>query len=138
MRSIFVERAAMAWTHEQPRFLKPSNRAPEVGTIDRENLERFRIDPAHPARHFGGVSVPLLADRVGIDGQSSLAFWKLGQRAKRNPTVLRSTSEARHDISQKGHTDERSGNAVQSGSDLKKKVAARHRPRGCTFHGGSF
>ena len=39
--AVFIERAAVAWTHEQPRCLKPANRAAEVSTIDRENLERL-------------------------------------------------------------------------------------------------
>src|SRR5438876_1205768 len=52
MRSVLIERSSMAWTHKQPRFLKPANRAAEMGAVDRKNLERFRIDPAHPAWNF--------------------------------------------------------------------------------------
>ena len=124
MRSVLIKRAPVAWTHEKPGLLKPANRAAEMGTIDGENLERFRIDPAYPARHFGGVSVPRLADRVVIDGQSSLAFRELGQRAERNPTVLRLPRETRQSISEKWNSDERAGNDIQSGADFEKKVAA--------------
>src|SRR5258708_2134207 len=76
VRSVFIKRAPMARTHEQPRFLKPAHRAAEMGAIDRENLERLRVHPAHPTWNFSGVPVPRLADRVAIDGQARLAFRK--------------------------------------------------------------
>src|SRR6266404_1507197 len=124
MRSILVKRATVAWAHEQPRFLKPTNRAPKMRAVDRENLERFCIDPADPARNFGSLPVPRFVIGVTIDRQSSLAFRELVQRPERNPTVLRPAYETRQGVSQKRHAYEPSGKRVQSGSYLEKDVAA--------------
>src|SRR5258708_3938154 len=118
MRSILIERAAVAGTHEQPRFLKPTNRAPKMRAVDRENLKRFCIDPADPARNFGSLPVPRFVIGVTIDRQSSLAFRELAQRPERNPTVLGLASEARERISQKWYAYEPSAKDVQSCSYL--------------------
>src|SRR5579859_1355808 len=77
VRSVLIERAAVTRAHEQPRFLKPSDRAAQMGAVDGENLEGFRIDPAYPAGDFGGVAVPRLAVWVAIDGYLSFALGKL-------------------------------------------------------------
>ena len=137
MRSIFIEGAPVAGAHKKARFLKPANGTPKMRAIDRENLERFRIDAAHPAWNFGGVSVPGLTDRVPINGKSSLAFRKVVQGTQRNPTRLRLSGEARQGISQKRHADERARDGVQSGADLEKEVATGNRLCGRTarWHG---
>src|SRR3984893_6134581 len=138
MRSVLIESAPMAWTHEQSRFLKPTNRAAEVGAVDRENLELFGIDSTHPARPFGSVSVPGLGYRIAIDSQSSLAFREAIQRTERNPTVPRTLRETRQDVAQNGHADKRSCNAVQARSDLEKEIAARHTRGRWILGGGQF
>src|ERR1700730_6824074 len=118
MRSILIKCAPVARTHEQPRLLKPTNRATKVRAVDRKNLEVICVDSADPARHLGRVSVPGLADRVPIHGQSRLALGKAIQRTERNPTVRGLPLEARQYETEKGDAHKDGRNAIQSGSHL--------------------
>src|SRR5580698_1097060 len=56
-RAVFVVGAAVTRTHEQSRLRKPSDRASEVGAIDREHLELVAVDVSYPARNFRRLSI---------------------------------------------------------------------------------
>src|SRR2546430_813404 len=138
MGSVLIERATVARAHEELRFLEPAHWAAEMCTVDCENLKRFGIDAADPARNVRGLSIPRLALRVSIDCEPGLAFREPGERPERDPTGFRLAAEARERVSNERHAHERGGDAVQRGSDLEKKVAAGHSPRRRTIFESGF
>src|SRR5882672_5603790 len=94
MRSIFIERPTVARTHEQPRLLKPADRASEVSAVDREYLKCLAVNSPHPAWRLGRVPVPRFDDRIPVNGKSRLAFGKAIQCAERYPTLRRPPRES--------------------------------------------
>src|SRR5256885_11708054 len=96
-RAIFVVDPAVARAHEQTRLREPAHWAAEVRAVDREDLEPVTLDVAHPARGVGCGTVPFHAHRVPVDGQASLALWKIRDRTNLDPRLAARAAHRRRD-----------------------------------------
>ena len=85
MPAVGVERAAVAWAHEQFRLGEPSHRASQVRAVDGEHLELVTGDVSYPAGDFSGLAVPRFLEWVYILGEARLIFWIVSQRPERYP-----------------------------------------------------
>src|SRR5258708_3995057 len=92
-RAVFVKHAAVARTHEQPRFLEPAHRASEMRAVDGEHLEFFAFDAAHPARDVAGLAVPGLHERVFECREVRIVLGEIADGTERDPGAVLFASE---------------------------------------------
>src|ERR1700741_1976611 len=98
-------------------------------TVDGKNLKRLIIDPTDPARDVTGFSVPVIAERISIGGESSLPCGKLFQPAEREPrliTKLLLASHRRQEVTHDRHRQKEADNAVKKHSQFHKSCASRY------------
>ncbi len=121
MPAVGIECAAVAWAHEELGFREPSDRASEMGAIDREDLERITGHPAHPARYSRGFTVPGLSVRVYILAQPGLVFRIVSQIPERYPVEPRESSSGRQDVAENRYREDSHTDGVDSQSEAKEK-----------------
>src|SRR5262249_11399425 len=84
-----IIRAAMAGTHKQMGLLEPSDRTPEMRTIDREDLKFLPSEPPHPTRDVRCRAIPGSGVRIAIRRQPSLIFREIFYRTEGDPRLCR-------------------------------------------------
>jgi len=86
--AVFIKDAAVAWTHEQARFLEPSDGTTQMRAINGEDLELVSLDVPNPAWDLAGLSIPGLRERILVGGQSRLVFGEAGDWAEVDPRAI--------------------------------------------------
>src|SRR5207245_8219226 len=73
-RAVRVVGATVARAHEQVRLREPTDGAPQVRAVDREDLELLASETTHPARDRRGLAIPRVHHGVPIGGETRLAL----------------------------------------------------------------
>src|SRR5207245_741407 len=123
-RAIFVVDPAVARAHEQTCLREPAHWTAEVRAVDREELEPITLDVAHPARGVGCGTVPLHAHRVPVDGQASLALWKIRDRTNLDPRLAARAAHRRRDEPDHRNSHECRAHHVKRKTELEQEAAS--------------
>src|SRR5438132_8677512 len=94
-RAVRIVGATVTRAHEQVRLREPTDGAPEVRAVDREDLELLACEMTHPARDRRGLAVPRVHHGVPIGGEARLAFRELAESAEREPRLVTRPALAR-------------------------------------------
>src|SRR5262249_23127194 len=126
-RTVFVIHAAMAGTHEEPRLSKPSDRAAEMGAVDRKDLELRALESPNPAGDVRCGPVPGHPERVRVRGEPRLALGEALQRTQTDPRLHGSLANGTEDVTDHGNTYQGRGHHIEAQPELEQKAAARAR-----------
>ena len=125
MPAVGIKCAPVAWAHEQLGFREPSDRASEMGAIDREDLERITGHTAHPARDSRGFTIPGFPVGVHILAQPRLVLGIVSQLAERYPVEPGEPASRRQNVAENRDREDSHSDGVDSQSQAKEKSPAR-------------
>src|SRR5262249_46429077 len=124
-RAIFVIRAAVAGTHEQPRLSEPAHGAPEMRAIHREHLKAVALDVTHPACDFGGRAAPRDADGILVCRQARLASGESLDPTELDPRLaVRAAAGRAEDVADDRDAHEGSSQHVQEDAEAEQETSA--------------
>src|SRR4029077_14250209 len=123
-RAVRVVGATVTRAHEQVRLREPPDGAPEVRTVDREDLELLAREMTHPARDRRGLAVPRIHHGVPIGGEARLALRELVESAEgelRRVSRRALAREGREEVARDRHAQRRGDERVEADPEPRQE-----------------
>src|SRR5437660_12808170 len=127
-RAVRVVGATVTRAHEQVRLREPTDGAPEVRAVDREDLELLAREMTHPARDRRGLAVPRVHHGVPIGGETRLALRERDERAEREPRLVSRPAlarDGREDVAHDRYAQERGDDRVEAAPEQRVTPPSR-------------
>src|SRR5438105_3632010 len=134
MGTILIKRSAVAWTHEQVRFLEPAHGTAQVRAIYCEDLKRFTILPPDPTRNVCCCTIPRTREGIAIGCQPRLIFREAFHRPQCNPRLVRlSLPKTGENVTNHRNRKQRPGDGVERHTESQKKTPSGYGVTNASF-----